>query len=164
MNDLARTGEAVQASAKRLFRRSLHILPFNAGSCNGCELEIAALVGPLYALRRYGIDLVAAPSQADLLLVTGPITRQLLPYLARAYEAMPAPKLVAAMGACACPGGVFYGGYSVAGPLDRHMQVDLYVPGCPPGPQAILHGLLVLLGRAEQLAGRGQSSADGNLP
>ena len=118
-------------------------------SCNGCESELGALLGPVYKLQRYGIDLVDSPHQADLLLVTGPVTRHLRAPLLRAYEAMPAPKLVLALGACACSGGVFHASYAVPGRLDDLLPVDLYLPGCPPPPEAILHGLLLALGRAE---------------
>ena len=149
-DDFARTGAALGEAARRLFRRSLQIRLVDAGSCNGCEFELATLLGPAYDLQRFGIDFVASPRHADLLLVTGPITRHLRQPLLDAYEAMAEPRLVAAMGACPISGGVFARSYAVEGPLDHLLPVDVYIPGCPPRPQAVLHGLLLLLGRAEQ--------------
>ena len=148
--EVARLGAAVQAAARRLFRRSLHVRQVDAGSCNGCEFEVSALMGPYYDAQRFGIDIVASPRHADLLLVTGPVTRHLRQALLDSYEAMAEPRLVAAMGVCPINGGVFAGSYAVEGPLDRLLPVDVYIPGCPPRPQALLHGLLLALGRAEQ--------------
>jgi Ni,Fe-hydrogenase III small subunit len=148
-DEIERTGALLRLAARRLFRRSLHIRQVDAGSCNGCEFEVSTLTGPLYDLQRFGIDIVASPRHADLLLVTGPITRHLRGALQDAYAAMPEPRLVAAMGVCPIHGGVFAGSYAAEGPLDRLLPVDLYIPGCPPRPQTILHGLLLLLGRAE---------------
>jgi Ni,Fe-hydrogenase III small subunit len=153
---VAYTGEALRVAARRLFRRSLHIRQVDAGSCNGCEFEVSTLLGPLYDMQRFGIDIVASPRHADLLLVTGPITRHLRGALLDAYAAMPEPRLVAAMGVCAIHGGVFAESYAVEGPLDRLLPVDVYIPGCPPRPQAILHGLLVALGRAEVRLSQGR--------
>jgi Ni,Fe-hydrogenase III small subunit len=147
--EIEHTGEQLRLAARRLFRRSLHIRQVDAGSCNGCEFEVSTLTGPLYDLQRFGIDIVASPRHADLLLVTGPITRHLRGALLDSYAAMPEPRLVAAMGVCPIHGGVFAGSYAVEGPLDRLLPVDLYIPGCPPRPQAILYSLLLLLGRAE---------------
>jgi Ni,Fe-hydrogenase III small subunit len=154
--DLVQTGEALRAAARRLFRRSLHVRLVDAGSCNGCEFEVSALLGPFYDAQRFGIDIVASPRHADLLLVTGPVTRHMHGALLDAYEAMAEPRLVAAMGVCAIDGGVFAHSYAVVGPLDQILPVDLYIPGCPPRPQALLHGLLLVLNRAEQrlVAGR----------
>ena len=147
--DLTTAAEALRASARRLFSRSLHVRQVDAGSCNGCEFELATLLGPAYDLQRFGIDIVASPRHADLLLVTGPVTRHLRQALLDSYQAMAEPRLVAAMGVCPISGGVFAGSYAVCGPLDLHLPVDVYIPGCPPRPQAILHGLLLALGRAE---------------
>jgi Ni,Fe-hydrogenase III small subunit len=141
--------EEMRAIARRLFQRSLHVRQVDAGSCNGCEFELATLLGPAYDLQRFGIDVVASPRHADLLLVTGPITRHLRQALLDSYLAMAEPRLVAAMGACPISGGVFAKSYAVVGPLDRLLPVDVYIPGCPPRPQAILQGLLLVLGRAE---------------
>lgn len=147
--EIRRTGTALRIAARRLFRRSLHIRQVDAGSCNGCEFEVNTLTGPLYDIQRFGIDFVASPRHADLLLVTGPITRHLRGALLDSYAAMAEPRLVAAMGVCPIHGGVFAGSYAVEGPLDALLPVDVYIPGCPPRPQALLHGLLLALGRAE---------------
>jgi Ni,Fe-hydrogenase III small subunit len=148
-SEIERTGAALRLAAQRLFRRSLHVRQVDAGSCNACEFEVNSLTGPFYDLQRFGIDIVASPRHADLLLVTGPVTRHLRAALLDSYAAMPEPRLVAAMGVCAIHGGVFAKSYAVEGPLDRLLPVDVYIPGCPPRPQAILHGLLLLLGRTE---------------
>ena len=130
--------------------RSLHVRQVDAGSCNGCELEIAAVANPFYDLERFGIHLVASPRHADVLLVTGPVTRNMEIALRRTYEAAPDPRVVVAVGACGCSGGVFgEGTYAAIGGVDRVLPVDLYLPGCPPRPQAILNGLLVAMGVRE---------------
>lgn len=130
--------------------RSLHVRQVDAGSCNGCELEIAATTNPLFDLERFGIHLVASPRHADLLLVTGPVTRNMEIALRRTYEAAPEPRVVVAVGACGCSGGIFREGtYAAVGGVDRVVTVDVYIPGCPPRPQAILNGLLVAMGIRE---------------
>jgi Ni,Fe-hydrogenase III small subunit/formate hydrogenlyase subunit 6/NADH:ubiquinone oxidoreductase subunit I len=130
--------------------RSLHVRQVDAGSCNGCELEIAATTNPRYDLERFGIHLVASPRHADVLLVTGPVTRNMEIALRRTYEAAPEPRVVVAVGACGCSGGIFgEGTYSAVGGVDRVLPVDVYIPGCPPRPQAILNGLLVAMGVRE---------------
>ena len=127
--------------------RSLHVRQVDAGSCNGCEAEIAATANPLYDLERFGIHLVASPRHADLLLVTGPVTRNMEIALRRTYEATPEPRIVVAVGACGSSGGIFgEGTYAAIGGVDRVLPVDVYIPGCPPRPQAILNGLLVARG------------------
>jgi Ni,Fe-hydrogenase III small subunit len=131
----------------RMFRRSLQIRHLDVGSCNGCDWEINALLNPFYDLQRFGLDFVASPRHADLLLVTGAVTRNLEPALWATYDATPDPKLVVAVGACASSGGIVAGSYATAGGVDRRLPVDVYIPGCPPRPQAILHGLLVALDR-----------------
>ena len=133
-----------------LFRSSLQIRHLDVGSCNGCDWEIAALLNPVYDLQRFGIDFVASPRHADMLLVTGAITRNLEPALWQTYEATPDPKLVVAVGACACGGGIVASSYATAGGVDRRIPVDVYIPGCPPRPQAILHGILLALDRRDQ--------------
>jgi Ni,Fe-hydrogenase III small subunit/Pyruvate/2-oxoacid:ferredoxin oxidoreductase delta subunit len=126
--------------------RSLHVRQVDAGSCNGCELEIAATANPYYDLERFGIHLVASPRHADVLLVTGPVTRNMEIALRRTYEAAPDPRVVVAVGACGCSGGIFgEGTYAAIGGVDRVLPVDVYIPGCPPRPQAILNGLLVAM-------------------
>jgi Ni,Fe-hydrogenase III small subunit/NAD-dependent dihydropyrimidine dehydrogenase PreA subunit len=134
--------------------RSLHVRQVDAGSCNGCELEIAATTNPVYDLERFGIHLVASPRHADVLLVTGPVTRNMEIALRRTYDAAPDPRVVVAVGACGCSGGIFgEGTYAAVGGVDRVVPVDVYIPGCPPRPQAILNGLLVALGVREARVG-----------
>jgi len=143
---------AVDARARALFGRSLHIRHVDAGSCNGCEVEIAGLSGPVYDLERFGMHFVASPRHADLLLVTGPVTRNMAVALQKTYEATPQPKLVVAVGDCARNCGVFAGSYAVAGPVDRFVPVDVHVDGCPPDPPAILRGILTAMGRLAPIA------------
>jgi Ni,Fe-hydrogenase III small subunit/formate hydrogenlyase subunit 6/NADH:ubiquinone oxidoreductase subunit I len=153
-------GQALNESAARLrerihgrLGRSLHVRQVDAGSCNACELEIAAAANPLYDLERFGIHLVASPRHADVLLVTGPVTRNMEIAVRRTYEAAPEPRVVVAVGACGCSGGIFgEGSYAVLGGVDRVLPVDVYIPGCPPPPQAILNGLLVAMGVREARA------------
>jgi Ni,Fe-hydrogenase III small subunit/NAD-dependent dihydropyrimidine dehydrogenase PreA subunit len=136
--------------------RSLHVRQVDAGSCNGCELEIAATTNPLYDLERFGIHLVASPRHADVLLVTGPVTRNMEIALRRTYDAAPEPRVVVAVGACGCSGGIFgEGTYAAVGGVDRVLPVHVYIPGCPPRPQAILNGLLVAMGVREARVGPG---------
>jgi len=132
----------------RRWRRSLHIRHLDSGSCNGCDWEISALLNPYYDLQRLGLDFVASPRHADLLLVTGVMTRNLVDAAVRTYEAMPEPRLVVAAGACAVGGGVFAHTYAAHGSADAVLPIDVYVPGCPPRPEAIIHGLLMAVGRA----------------
>jgi Ni,Fe-hydrogenase III small subunit/formate hydrogenlyase subunit 6/NADH:ubiquinone oxidoreductase subunit I len=147
-------GPSLEESAARLkarirgaLGRSLHVRQVDAGSCNGCELEISATCNPVFDLERFGIHFVASPRHADVLLVTGPVTRNMEIALGRTYEATPEPRVVVAVGACGCSGGIFgEGTYAVRGAVDRVVPVDLYIPGCPPRPQAILNGLLVAMG------------------
>ncbi len=139
---------AVGAGGKilALLGRALNIRQVDAGSCNGCESEIGALTNPYYDLERFGIHFVASPKHADMLLVTGPVTRNMSEALKRTYEATPAPRLVVAVGACGCTGGVFAGSYAVAGAVDAVIPVDGYIPGCPPTPAMLLTGILRVLG------------------
>jgi len=127
--------------------RSLHVRHLDAGSCNGCDWEIAALLNPYHDLARLGIDVVASPRHADLLLVTGTMTRNLEDAALRTYEAMPEPRMVVATGACAISGGVFRGSYAGRDGIGDVLPVDVWVPGCPPRPEALIHGLLVAVGR-----------------
>jgi Ni,Fe-hydrogenase III small subunit/Pyruvate/2-oxoacid:ferredoxin oxidoreductase delta subunit len=130
--------------------RSLHVRQVDAGSCNGCELEITATANPVFDLERFGIHFVASPRHADLLLVTGPVTRNMETALLKTYEATPEPRAVVAVGACGCSGGIFgEGTYAAVGGVDRVVPVDVYVPGCPPRPHAILNALLVAMGARE---------------
>jgi len=135
----------IDARARQRFSRSLHIREVDAGSCNGCELEIGALNSPYYDLERFGMHFVASPRHADCLLVTGPVTRNMADPLRRTYDAAPAPKIVVAVGDCAHDCGVFAGGYGVVGPVSAILPVDAMVHGCPPEPRAILLGILAAL-------------------
>lgn len=130
-----------------VLRGSVQIRHVDAGSCNGCELEITSAFAPVYDAERYGARLVASPRHADVLLVTGPVTRNMADPLRMAYEAMPAPKLVVAVGDCARDCGVFAGGYGVEGAVGDVVPVDVEVPGCPPEPDAIIDALRGLTGR-----------------
>lgn len=134
---------------KRRLGRSLHVRHLDTGSCNGCDWEVAALLNPYYDIQRLGIDFVPSPRHADLLLVTGVMTRNLQDAALRTYEAMPEPRLVVAVGACAISGGVFAGGYASADGIGGVLPVDVLVPGCPPRPEALIQGLLVAVGRME---------------
>ena len=147
--------EALKTAIKGVFGRSLHIRHVDAGSCNGCESELQALNNPFYNLHRLGIFFTPSPRFADLLLVTGPVTYAMRGPLLEAYEAMPDPKFVMAMGTCAVSGGTNGGGYACGNGLDGVLPVDIYVPGCPPNPAAIIHALLMLLERAPQCVRRG---------
>src|SRR5512147_2244248 len=118
---------------------------FNSGSCNGCDIEILATLTPRYDVERFGIKLQGSPRHADVLICTGPVTRQARARLLRTYEQMPEPKFVLAVGSCALSGGVFQGCYNVIGHIDEVLPVDVYVPGCPPRPEAIINGLVQLL-------------------
>jgi Ni,Fe-hydrogenase III small subunit len=135
----------IAAEAKKRFGRSLHIRQVDAGSCNGCELEIGGLNSPYYDLERFGLQFVASPRHADCLLVTGPVTLNMADPLRRTYEATPHPKLVIAIGDCARDCGVFAGGYAIAGPVASVIPVDVLVSGCPPSPRTILAGILEAL-------------------
>jgi len=137
----------IDQHARRLFGRSLHIREVDAGSCNGCELEIGALNNPYYDLERFGLHFVASPRHADCLLVTGPVTRNMADPLKRTYEATPDPKIVVAVGDCARDCGVFAGGYGVVGPVAAVVPVDVVVSGCPPTPWMILAGIVATLER-----------------
>ena len=147
MTDETPQPEAVRTEVQKLLGRALNIRQLDAGSCNGCEAEITALTNPYYDLERFGIHFVAAPKHADMLLVTGPVTRNMTEAVRATYEAVPAPKLVVAVGACGCSGGLFAGSHAVTGAVDAVIPVDRYSPGCPPTPAMILSGILEVLGR-----------------
>ncbi len=136
-----------QPEAARQLRGSLQIREVDAGSCNGCELEIASAFGPHYDAERYGCRLVASPRHADALLVTGPVTHNMATPLRKTYDAVAAPKLVVALGDCACDCGVFKGGYGVAGAVRDVVPVDTEIRGCPPDPETIVAELRRLTGR-----------------
>ena len=140
-------GQQIKARVSKVLGRSLHIRQVDAGSCNGCEIEIVGLNSPVYDLERFGIHFVASPRHADMLLVTGPVTRNMELALRKTYAAMPEPRLVVAVGACGCSGGIFGQNYATRGGVDAVLPVDVYIPGCPPNPHALLHGILLAIGR-----------------
>jgi formate hydrogenlyase subunit 7 len=143
------TGRGLRRQIQRLFGRSLHVRHVDAGSCNACESEVKLLTSPYYDVHRLGIFFTPSPRHADLLLVTGPVTRAMEAPLRQAYEAMPDPRLVVAVGACACGGGIFGPSAFTRGGLAQVLPVDVFVPGCPPSPLTLIHALLLALGRAE---------------
>jgi len=143
---LAELARSVDRAARRRLGRSLSIREVDAGSCNGCELEIHALQNAFYDLERFGLRFVASPRHADLLLVTGPVTKNMREALERTYNATPEPKWVVAVGDCAADGGIFAGSYAVAGGVSNVVPVDLHIRGCPPSPTEILKGLIAVLG------------------
>lgn len=141
------TCEAIQKKIQTMFGRSLKIREVDAGSCNGCDYEINALNNPFNDIERLGIRFVASPRHADMLLVTGTATRNMEEALRKTYEATPNPKLVIAVGACACSGGIFQDSYATQNGISSIVPVDVFIPGCPPRPQAIMHGILTALDR-----------------
>jgi Ni,Fe-hydrogenase III small subunit len=148
--DAVTLAREIDRRAQALFGRALAIRQVDAGSCNGCELEIIGLVGPVYDMERFGLHFVASPRHADMLLVTGPVTRNMAVPLRMTYDATPDPKLVVAVGDCARTCGVFAGSYAVAGPVDSIIPVDAYIDGCPPEPTQILQGILAAIGRLDR--------------
>jgi Ni,Fe-hydrogenase III small subunit len=146
-DEAVHVARALDAACRRILGRAVAIREVDAGSCNGCEIEIAGLAGPVYDMERFGLHFVASPRHADLLLVTGPVTVNMVSPLRRTWEATPEPKLVVAVGECARTCGVFRGGYGVAGPVDAFVPVHAWVDGCPPEPADILRGLLAAVGR-----------------
>ena len=138
-------GRQIQQTILDVIGRALCIRAIDAGSCNGCELEIQALGNPYYNIEGLGIKFVASPRHADLLLITGALTVNMKDAVLRAYEATPHPKLVVAVGECACTGGLFKESYAVCGPLSKLLPVDVTIPGCPPPPIDILRGILTAL-------------------
>ena len=150
---LAELAASVERAARKRLGRSLSIREVDAGSCNGCELEIHALANAFYDLERFGLRFVASPRHADVLLVTGPVTRNMQEALRRTYEATPDPKWVVAVGDCGCGCGVFEGSYAVVGAVDKVIPVDLHIRGCPPRPIDLLRGLIALVDKAAAKAG-----------
>ncbi len=140
-------GQRVRETIHKTLGRSLAIRQVDAGSCNGCEVEIVALNNPVHDIERFGIQFVASPRHADMLLVTGPVTRNMELALLKTYQAMPEPRVVVAVGACGISGGIFGENYASLGGIDKVLHVDVYIPGCPPRPQALLHGILLAVGR-----------------
>lgn len=155
--------DEVRDRVQRLFGGSLSIREVDAGSCNGCEVEVGALTWPAYDLERLGIHVVASPRHADALLVTGPVAVNMRLALERTYRATPDPKIVIAVGACGISGGPFRGSPEVLNGVGSTVPVDVWVPGCPPRPEALLYGLWLALGRLEQRMVRGEI-LDGTEP
>jgi len=153
--EIEAVGTQLRREIDRRFRRSLAIRQVDAGSCNGCELEIHALNNPYYDIERFGIHFVASPRHADALLVTGPVSRHMETALRRTWRAMPAPKLVIAAGTCACSGGEFGISYASCGAVENVIPVDAKITGCPPPPLELLKGLLATLRRGEGKPGQG---------
>jgi len=153
-DETLRVREILQTQILKVMGRALCIRAIDAGSCNGCELEIHALNNPIYNLEGLGIRFVASPRHADLLLVTGPVSRHMEVALMRTYAATPDPKLVVALGDCGCTGGIFGEGYASRGRVSNVIPVDVAVPGCPPNPTSILAGILTAIS-----AGRPRSPA-----
>src|SRR6201988_4782943 len=157
-----RLRETLQARILTVLGRALCIRAVDAGSCNGCELEIHALNNPLYNLEGLGIRFVASPRHADLLLVTGPVSKHMEVALRRTYEATPDPKLVVAIGDCGCTGGIFAESYASRGRVSNVIPVDVAVPGCPPHPTRILEGILAAIGSSS--SARSPSAASDLVP
>jgi membrane-bound hydrogenase subunit mbhJ len=135
------------------FNRSLWVFHFNSGSCNGCDIEIVGALTPRYDPERFGVRLVGSPKHADVLLVTGPVVHDMAPRLRRVYEQMADPKVVMCIGTCGQSGGVFYDSYNLDGPVGEVIPVDVYVPGCPPRPEAIIDGVVKAIAKLERLEG-----------
>src|SRR5512135_1065516 len=140
--EICEVGAKLEEAIRKRFRRSLTIREVDAGSCNGCELEIHAINNAIYNCERYGIHFTASPRFADMLLVTGPVTRNMEIALRRTYDSTPPPKLVVAVGDCGCNGGIFGESYASLGGIDKVIPVNAFIPGCPPTPVALLNGIL----------------------
>ncbi len=137
---------------EKAFNRALWVYHLNTGSCNGCDVEILAVLTPRYDVERFGIMLVGSPRHADVLLATGPVGRSMEDSVRRVYEQTPDPKVVMAIGNCGIEGDVFYEAYSLVGPIDQIIPVDVYVPGCPPRPEAIIEAVVKAWAKLETLA------------
>jgi membrane-bound hydrogenase subunit mbhJ len=138
----------IQKITGKAFTKALWVYHVNTGACNGCDIEVIDVLTPYYDAERFGIKLVGSPRHADVLLVSGPVTRQIASGLLKVYEATPDPKLVFAIGSCAIDGNIFHDSYNVIGGVDKVIPVHLYIPGCPPRPEAILYGVAQALGLA----------------
>ncbi|HEY3422445.1 MAG TPA: NADH-quinone oxidoreductase subunit B family protein [Methanocellaceae archaeon] len=143
-------GARLSERVKRTLGRSLSIREVDAGSCNGCEIEVNSLTNAIYDIERFGLHIVASPRHADMLLITGPVTRNMEHALRQTYDVTPEPRLIVAMGACAISGGIFRDSYAVLNGVDQVLPVDVYIPGCPPRPQAIIQGIMVALDKMEE--------------
>ncbi|AQW87215.1 hydrogenase-4, component I [Campylobacter pinnipediorum subsp. caledonicus] len=152
VSDNIKTANDLTAKLEHLqnIKRSFSVYRVDCGSCNGCEIEIFAAITPMWDPERFGFKLVANPRHADILICSGPVTRQMYYPLLRAYEATPDPKIVVAFGACGASGGIFHDAYSVWGGIDKVIPVDVYIPGCPPHPASVIYGLGMALGIIDQ--------------
>ena len=135
----------------KAFKRALWVYHLNTGGCNGCDIEILAALTPRYDAERFGIKLVGTPRHADVILATGPVIKQMVPKVKRIYAQTPDPKVVMVVGSCGTEGGVFHESYNLAGPIDQIIPVTVYVPGCPPRPEAIIEGVAKAWVKLEQL-------------
>jgi Ni,Fe-hydrogenase III small subunit len=149
-------GSKLQKRIKEVLGHSLHIRHVDSGSCNGCDFEMNALSNPYYDIQRFGVDFVASPRHADMLMVTGGVTRHLEQALIKTYNAASHPKMVIAIGACAVGGGMLGRTYASYGGVDQIVPVYVYVPGCPPRPEAIIEGILLSLDRYDELVRKGE--------
>ena len=143
-------GAEVAERIRRTLGRSLQLRHLDAGSCNACDWELTALLNPVYDVRRLGVDFVASPRHADGVIATGPVTRNLEAAVRRTWEAVPEPRVVIAVGACACSGGIVGRSYASAGGVAEVLPVDVFIPGCPPRPEAIIFGILLAVGRVDE--------------
>jgi Ni,Fe-hydrogenase III small subunit len=157
-DDTLRVADQLQSRILEILGRALCIRAIDAGSCNGCELEIHALNNPLYNIEGLGIRFVASPRHADMLLITGPVAKNMEVALRRTYEATPDPKLVVAIGDCGCTGGIFGESYASCGRVSNVVAVDVTVPGCPPNPRQILSGILTAISKAGSEIPRSRSA------
>ncbi|MGA2840475.1 MAG: formate hydrogenlyase [Steroidobacteraceae bacterium] len=157
-DDTLRIADALQVRILEVLGRALCIRAIDAGSCNGCELEIHALNNPLYNIEGLGIRFVASPRHADLLLITGPVAKNMEVALRRTYDAAPDPKLVVAIGDCGCTGGIFGESYASCGRVSNVIPVDVAVPGCPPNPRQILSGILTAISKPVPETSRSRSN------
>jgi len=141
------TEKVCREKISKIFGGSVHIRHLDSGSCNACDWEMGALTGPVYDIQRLGFNFAASPRHADILMVTGVVTRNLEIAVRKTFKAAPAPKLVVAVGTCACSGGICGKSYASSGGVDNILPVDVYIPGCPPRPQALIHGLMSAVDR-----------------
>ena len=144
-------GQQLAQRIRTVLGRSLHIRHVDAGSCNACDFEMSMLMNPIYDIQRFGIDFVASPRHADMFMVTGGVTRHLEEALRKTYNAAADPKLVVAVGSCACGGGIVGANYASHGGVDKIVPVTVYIPGCPPRPQALIEGILSALNRCDEI-------------
>lgn len=148
-NYIPELSQELEKKIQKIFGHSLHIRHVDTGSCNACDFEMSCLLNPVYDIQRLGIDFVASPRHADIIMVTGGVTRHLEEALLKTYNAMARPRMVVAVGACACGGSVFGHEYANHGELAKLLPVDIFIPGCPPRPQDLLEGLLLAVGKYE---------------